>query len=142
MITHNTVHSPVFHDRRMNRLFQVWLSLSYGFPVSEFLPGHNLSHHKFTQKGADLMRTSRVRFRWNLLNAIAFVPAVAFSVTLANLEFASKVGNTKPAWVRQLRVETIVVWSVKLALLALDWRKALLFVFIPHVFAVWGGSPP
>jgi len=138
VITHNSVHSPVFCAQRHNRLFQIWLSLSYGFPVSEFLPGHNLSHHKFTQKGADLMRTSRVRFRWNVLNLLAFVPAVAFSVTLANLEFVRKVGKTKPAWVRQLRVEAIVVWSVKLALLLIDWRKAVLFVFIPHVFAVWG----
>jgi fatty acid desaturase len=138
VITHNTVHSPVFSDRRHNRLFQVWLSLSYGFPVSEFLPGHNLSHHKFTQKGADLMRTTRVRFRWNLLNAIAFVPAVAFSVTFANLEFLRTMGKSKPAWVRQLRTEAMAVWSVKLALLLIDWRKALLFVFIPHLFAVWG----
>jgi len=138
VITHNTVHTPVFYNRTLNRLFQVWLSLSYGFPVSEYLPGHNLSHHKFTQKGGDLMRTTRVRFRWNLLNAIAFVPTVAFSVTLANLEFASKMGKTKPAWLRQLRIETAAVWSVKIGLLLLDWRKALLFVIIPHVFAVWG----
>src|ERR1700722_11498890 len=78
VITHNTVHAPIFYNPRLTRLFQVWLSLSYGFPVSEYLPGHNLSHHKFTQKGADLMRTTKVRFGWNLLNAIAFVPAVAF----------------------------------------------------------------
>lgn len=138
VITHNSVHSPVFRSLSHNRLFQIWLSLSYGFPVSEFLPGHNLSHHRFTQKGADLMRTTRVRFGWNVLNMAAFVPVVAFSVTLANLEFAAKVGKTKPAWVKQLRIETIAVWSVKVALLLIDWRKAVLFVFIPHVFAVWG----
>jgi fatty acid desaturase len=84
------------------------------------------------------MRTTKVRFRWNLLNAVAFVPAVAFSVTLANLEFAAKMGKTKPAWLRQLRIETAVVWAVKIGLIVLDWRKALLFVVIPHVFAVWG----
>jgi fatty acid desaturase len=138
VITHNTIHSPVFHNRTLNRLFQIWLSLSYGFPVSEFLPGHNLSHHKFTQKGADLMRTTRVRFGWNLLNAVAFVPVVAFSVTFANVEFASKMGKAKPTWLRQLRIETSIVWAVKIALLLVDWRKALLFVVIPHVFAVWG----
>jgi len=138
VITHNTVHAPIFYDRSLNRAFQVWLSLSYGFPVSEYLPGHNLSHHKFTQKGADLMRTTKVRFRWNLLNAIAFVPSVAASVTVANYKFAHSLGKTRPAWLRQLRVETLAVWGVKVALLLVDWRKALLFVFIPHVFAVWG----
>jgi fatty acid desaturase len=138
VITHNTIHAPIFYRRGLNKLFQVWLSLSYGFPVSEYLPGHNLSHHKFTQKGADLMRTTRVRFHWNVLNAIAFVPAVAFSVTLANLEFAAKMGKSRPAWLRQLRIETAAVWSVKALLLLIDWRRALLFVIIPHVFAVWG----
>ena len=126
VITHNTIHAPIFYRRGLNKLFQVWLSLSYGFPVSEYLPGHNLSHHKFTQKGADLMRTTRVRFGWNILNAIAFVPAVAFSVTLANFEFAAKMGKSRPAWLRQLRIETAAVWTVKAALLLIDWRKALL----------------
>jgi len=138
VITHNTVHAPIFHRRRYNRLFQVWLSLSYGFPVSEFLPGHNLSHHKFAQKGGDLMRTTRVDFGWNLLNVMAFVPVVAPSITRANYIFAHTVGKTNPEWVRQLRIEVATVWAVKIALLLLDWRKALLFVFIPHVFAVWG----
>ena len=138
VITHNTVHTPVFYDRTLNRIFQVWLSLSYGFPVSEYLPGHNLSHHKFTQKGADLMRTTKVRFGWNLLNAVFFVPMVAFSVTIANYKFAHTFGKARPAWLQQLRIETIAVWGVKIALLLVDWRKAVLFVFIPHVFAVWG----
>jgi fatty acid desaturase len=138
VITHNTVHTPVFYRRAYNRAFQVWLSLSYGFPVSEYLPGHNLSHHKYMQKGADLMRTSKVRFGWNLLNAVAFVPAVAFSVTLANFRFAQTVGKQRRAWRSQLRLEIAAVWGVKVALLLLDWRKALLFVFIPHFFAVWG----
>ena len=41
--THNTVHCPVFKSRGMNRLFQVVLTLTYGHPVSAYVPGHNLS---------------------------------------------------------------------------------------------------
>ena len=37
-------------------------------PVSMFVPGHNLSHHKYLQKPKDRMRTDKLRFRWNLLN--------------------------------------------------------------------------
>jgi fatty acid desaturase len=138
VIAHNTIHSPVFHRPLFNGLFQLWLSLSYGWAVSEFVPGHNLSHHKFTQKGADLMRTSQVRFRSNLLNFLAFGPVVALSVGRANFEFAARMGTTKPAWLRQWRLEVAAVWAVKLALVALDWKKALLFVLVPHFFAVWG----
>src|SRR6478672_1573024 len=46
VITHNTLHSPVFTVRGLNRFFQVILTLTYGHPVSMFVPGHNLSHHK------------------------------------------------------------------------------------------------
>ena len=44
VVAHNTVHCPVFTKRWMNRAFQVWVSLSYGFPISEYIPGHNLSN--------------------------------------------------------------------------------------------------
>jgi len=35
VITHNTIHCPVFAKRRINRIFQVVLSLTYGSAVSE-----------------------------------------------------------------------------------------------------------
>ena len=76
VIAHNTVHTPVFTKRWMNKAFQVWVSLSYGFPISDYIPGHNLSHHRYMQLRQDVMRTSKVNFRWNLLNAPVFMPAV------------------------------------------------------------------
>ena len=46
----------------------VLLTISYGHPSSTYVPGHNLSHHKYTQSEKDFMRTSKVNFKWNLLN--------------------------------------------------------------------------
>ena len=43
---HNSVHCPVFESQTLNRVFQVVLSLTYGHPVSNYVPGHNLSHHQ------------------------------------------------------------------------------------------------
>src|SRR5687768_16622113 len=57
VIAHNTVHSPVFRTRALNKAFQVWVSLSYGFPISDYVPGHNLSHHRYMQRREDVMRT-------------------------------------------------------------------------------------
>ena len=78
--THNTVHSPVFTSRGMNRIFQVVLTMTYGNPVSSFVPGHNLSHHKYTQTPRDRMRTDKMRFRWNLLNQLFFNFAVGGAI--------------------------------------------------------------
>jgi fatty acid desaturase len=138
VITHNTLHSPVFHRRWHNQLFQLALTLSYGWPVSEYLPGHNLSHHRFTQKRRDVMRTTKVDHRWNLLNLLAFFPRVASQLVGANYRYARLSRERRGAWYRQMRLELIVCWSANFALLALDWRRFLLFVFVPHLWAVWG----
>jgi fatty acid desaturase len=138
IIAHNTVHTPVFKNRGLNKLFQVWVSLSYGFPVSEYVPGHNLSHHKFTQEPEDVMRTTKVNFRWNLLNFLFFFFAVGPAVTKGNYEYKKVMKQKLPAWNRQLFNEILLVWGVKIALTALDWRKAIAFVWVPHLFAVWG----
>lgn len=138
IIAHNTVHSPVFKKRWMNRCFQVWLSLSYGFPVSEYVPGHNLSHHKFTQHAEDVMRTTKVNYRWNLLNFVLFFFHVGPGVTAGNYVYKQAMKQKLPQWNRQLLYEIIAVWGVKAVLLVLDWRRALLFYIVPHLFAVWG----
>lgn len=56
--THNAIHTPVFRIRSLNNLYQIALSLQYGFPVSVFIPGHNLSHHKYPQQAKDLSQFS------------------------------------------------------------------------------------
>ena len=61
VITHNTIHVPVFEERGWNRLFQYVISVCYGHPVSAFVPGHNLSHHLHTQSRRDVMRTTKAR---------------------------------------------------------------------------------
>ena len=138
VITHNTIHTPVFRSRPLNKAFQVALTCAYGFPVSEYVPGHNLSHHKHTQKNADLMRTSKVRSSFQLLNAVTFFPRVAFDILFENYRYVGMMKKTMPRWYRQLMIEMVFGWGTKLILFAIDWRKALLLVFVPHLFAVWG----
>src|SRR5579871_4204522 len=69
VIAHNTLHSPLFRQGWANAGFQLALTCAYGFPVSEYVPGHNLSHHRHTQSPADVMRSSKTPFvRLNALN--------------------------------------------------------------------------
>ncbi len=139
VITHNTLHSPVFKQRWANKVFQVALSCSYGFPVSEYVPGHNLSHHKHTQGRADLMRTSKAPFlRLNILNLAYFFPRVGSDIFSQNYRYVGIMKKKMPAWYRQLMIEMIVCWGSKAALFLIDWRKALVFVLVPHLWAVYG----
>lgn len=136
--THNTIHCPIFHQRWLNRLFQVVLTLTYGHPVSAYVPGHNLSHHKYTQSRKDVMRTTKVRFRWNLLNILLFMSRVGKDIFFADMRYFKAMYRRNPPWFRQMIFESIVFVGVTIALVVLDWKKFLLYVLIPHQYAAWG----
>lgn len=147
VIAHNTVHTPLFKARPLNRLFQVVLSPTYGHPVSMFVPGHNLSHHKYLQTPKDRMRTDKMRFRWNLLNQLFFHAVVGTVIFKDNAEYVGLMKTRKPAWYQQFLFELafylaflvgtfgagVAMWGVTGGL----WRW-LAFVFIPHQYAAWG----
>ncbi|MBM4393967.1 MAG: fatty acid desaturase, partial [Deltaproteobacteria bacterium] len=102
VITHNTIHAPIFRHRSLNKLFQVVLTQTYGHPVSTFVPGHNLSHHRFTETARDVMRTTKVRYRWHLLNLLLFFPKVAKGITRGEWAYIKRMRTEKPRWFRQL----------------------------------------
>ncbi|MCB9593800.1 MAG: fatty acid desaturase [Sandaracinaceae bacterium] len=144
--THNTVHCPVFKNRVLNSIFQVLLTNGYGHPVSMYVPGHNLSHHKYTQRPKDRMRTDKMRFRWNLLNQLLFSFVVGPPIFKDNARFAKAMRRANPKWYRQFLIETIAYVSFLGALAILDpvklWGfiplKFIVFVMIPHQYAAWG----
>ena len=136
--THNTVHSPVFTTRAANRVFQTILTTTYGHPVSAYVPGHNLSHHKHTQTRRDVMRTSKARFRWNLLNGLFFMVMVGPSIMRGESQYFKSIKTRLPGWYRQMRIEQAFLFGCYIVLAIIDWQKFLVFVFIPHKYAAWG----
>jgi fatty acid desaturase len=138
VITHNTIHSAVFHNRWMNKAFQVVLSLTYGTPVSSYVSGHNLSHHRYTQEDRDLMRTTKVNYRWNWLNLFMFVPIVALAIPKGDARFARKMKTEKPRWYRQFLVESVATHGLTILLFIIDWQAALIYWLLPHLWAAWG----
>jgi fatty acid desaturase len=138
VITHNTIHVPMFHSRRLNLLFQHVLTLAYGHPVSSFVPGHNLSHHVHTQTRRDVMRTTKMRFRWNLLNLVLAPPVLARDIMAADGQYALAMRSERPRWFRQWVAEWVVFLSVQGVLLALNPLAYLIWVFLPHNCAAGG----
>lgn len=136
--THNTVHSPIWKNRTMNRLFQLVLTLTYGHPVSAFVPGHNLSHHKHTQSRRDVMRTTKTRHRWHFLNGLLFIAHVGGDITKADFRYGKAMRRRNPAWFRQLCIEWGVFLGISVALAILDWRKFIFYWLLPHQYAAWG----
>lgn len=136
--THNTVHCPIFRSRTLNRLMQIALSLCYGHPVASYVPGHNLSHHRYLQTRRDIIRTNKMRWRWNLLNQLFFFHSVAGAITRDEVAFARAMWRRKSPWIRQFLLETVIWLGVMGLALGLDWEKTLQYVIIPHQYAAWG----
>ena len=136
--THNAVHCPIFKSRGLNKVWQVILSLTYGHPVSSYVPGHNLSHHKHTQSRRDVMRTTKLRFRYNLLNVLFFFLRCVPSIMRADAAYSKSMRKKHPKWFRQLAFEGATLAVVTVALFVLDWQKALALWLVPHLYAQWG----
>src|SRR5262245_26059570 len=136
--THNTVHCPVFTERWMNRAFQVALTLTYGHPVSAYVPGHNLSHHKYTQSRRDVMRTAKTRRCCHLPNGLFFLSRVGKDIFFADMRYFRAMYRRNPPWFRQMILEATIFVGSMAALVVLDWQKFLLYVLVPHQYAAWG----
>ena len=138
IIIHNTVHVPIFRSKDANKVFQVILSLSYGHAVSAYVPGHNFSHHQNTQSASDDIRTDKLRFRWNFLNQLLFFFVVSGDIIKGEIRFAKRTWKEKPSWFNQYMLELVIVMGLKIALLIINWKLAVLYIIIPHQYAVWG----
>ena len=137
-IVHNTIHAPIFKSRTLNKIFQVVLSFTYGHSTSAYVPGHNFSHHKYVQSSKDAIRTSKARFKLNILNQLFFFFIMSGDILKGELRFAAKMRKERPAWFRQYLLEMILVFGAKITLLVINWKCAVLFVLIPHQYAAWG----
>ena len=138
VIIHNTIHCPIFRKKSWNKAFQVVLSFTYGHSVSAYVPGHNFSHHRHTQTKKDNIRTSKMRFRWNLLNQLLFFFRMSNDIALNEFRFAAKIRKDKPKWFNQYLLELILVIGTKIGLTIFNWQLALFLIWIPHLYAVWG----
>ncbi len=137
-IVHNTIHVPIFRKMSWNRALQFYLSAIHGNPVSGFVPGHNLSHHKHIQTPKDATRTTRARFKWNFLNQFFFLFLVLPDIMRSEKNFVKRMKDVRPVWSSQYKMESVLLFILKVGLLVLDWQRALLLVIIPNIYALWG----
>ena len=135
-ITHNCMHNPCFSDAAHEECWKLLLSVAYGHPVSTFVPGHNLGHHKFTQSQRDPMRTSKLRYQWHWLNLLLFQPTVATDVMMLDMKYLWKT-RLKKGQLRSVGAQWLAVIGANLALYFVNAWRFLCFFFIPHFFAQW-----
>jgi fatty acid desaturase len=136
-ITHNAIHVPLFRDATLNSIFQIVLTLTYGWPVSALVPGHNLSHHKFTNGPKDLMRPQKMRYSWNLLNYLVFPIATVRAISKYDVAYMrDQAKKNRPIYKQYIR-ECLVFYPLQVLLAWLNWRKYVAVILIPQLYAKW-----
>ena len=138
-ITHNTIHTSMFRSSVKNRIIQCLLSLTYGHPVSTYVPGHNLSHHKYTQSKRDIMNTYLVKSKYQILNFMFFQQQVVLNAIKSDIRYVilqKEIGRYY--YVTQVAKEFLVLIAVQIVLLYINPWKFVLFFYIPHLFGQWG----
>jgi beta-carotene hydroxylase len=138
VIIHNTIHAPIFKSKRVNKLFQFVLSFTYGHSVSAYVPGHNFSHHKYTQHPEDAIRTTKMRWRINFFNQLFFFHTMSGDIVKGEFAFGKRMLKERPEWFWQYALELGLVIASNIILLVINWKCALLFWVIPHQYAAWG----
>jgi fatty acid desaturase len=128
---HNAMHAPVFRRRAANRRWQLVLSLAVGYPVSAFVPVHNLSHHLHLQTARDVLRTTEVRHRSNLLNLLHHVVGATIHIHALNVAYLRAMARRRPRWFAQVLREVAAVLVVAALLVALGPLDFVRFALVP-----------
>jgi fatty acid desaturase len=131
---HNAMHSPIFRSKRLNRAWQCVLSMCIGYPVSVYVPVHNLSHHLGLQTPRDVLRTTEVRHRNNLLNLVHHMAMGTVHLHLLHIAYLATLRNSRPKWFVQVCYESLAVAVYLTAIAIVIGPLAMLaLVFAPAV---------
>ena len=115
--------------------FQVVLSLAYGHPVTSYVPGHNLSHHKYTQQRKDVMRTTKLQYSWHLINGFMFFVKIGIDMIANDANYFKVQRKLGRPIIKQLEIEQYILWSITALLIIWDWKRWIVVAFLPHLYA-------
>lgn len=130
---HNAMHAPLFWNKRANRAWQCALSICIGYPVSIYVPVHNLSHHLGLQTPRDVLRTTEVRHRSNLLNLVDHMVAGTVHLHLLHFAYLARLRQSRPRWVSQVLLEGACVAVFFVAIALAVGPLGILFVWLPNI---------
>ena len=133
VMTHNHCHLNIWNWAPLNKLTDWWLTVFYGVPVFTWIPTHNRNHHRFNNKEGDSSVTYRHTEENNLLSLLSY-PTISgfYQMKMSVYPYMSelKEKDRKLYYENWFQVFVLVAWI--LFFFILNWKKAILFVFIPQ----------
>lgn len=137
VIAHNHNHLTIWKSKPLNALTDYWLTLFYGFPAFGWIPTHNQNHHKFNNREGDYTVTYRYTEKTNLLTLLTYPTVSAFHQQKPIRDYLRKQYriNKKRFWFCISQYVLLIAFVGGAFLL--DWKKALLYVFIPQQVSIY-----
>jgi fatty acid desaturase len=145
VLTHNHNHNQVFVHGTLNRLYSVWLSVFYGFPIFSWIPTHNQNHHRYLNGPGDATSTARSG------RADSFLQSLLYPLFSGKWQWRALVGYVRrlraehPTRFRWALAQIVVVPAVQVfglsAFVAHHGLRGVLLGFVallgPALFAPW-----
>lgn len=133
IISHNHNHVPIWRSRVLNILTDYWLTLFYGFPAFGWIPTHNKNHHFLNNKQGDYTLTYRVSEKNNILTLVSYPSISSYfqQRPIANYLRALWRSDRRKFYLAASQYLVLGLYYA-VAIFILDWKKAMLFIVIPH----------
>ena len=137
IIAHNHNHCPTFKNRTLNDVLNHVATVFYGFAAFNWIPTHNLNHHKFQNAPGDATITWKISKKHNLLTALVY-PFVSAAGQAPLIDRYVKESRTKrPAQYRSIMIQLVICWGLPIALTFVDWRATVMTMWIPRFFSLF-----
>lgn len=134
VIHHNHTHLRMWHGRWANRATDLYITLLQGHPTFVFWPAHVANHHRHRHGERDVARTYRFGGDTNHLWGYLLHPLQAVFVLYPHiLGWLAALRRRGPGAFRYCMAQYAVWLGSWALLLAIDWRRALLFVIVPQL---------
>ena len=137
VIHHNHIHLGIWHNKRLNNLTSLTISILTAIPSAMMYGSHLKNHHVHQHGPKDVTRTYRFGGDHNHLLGYLLHPIQAFCVLIPKFfrDFVDQYPR-RTRFSRDLLFQVCLIGIVWIGLLILDWQKFLLLVLIPQAFSL------
>jgi fatty acid desaturase len=127
----------MWRSKFLNSLTDYWLTLFYGFPAFGWIPTHNKNHHKLNNKAGDYTITYRYSEKNNLVTLLSYPTISSYfqQTPIYGYLRELRASNRTDFFLYLSQYVVLAVYVV--IMLLLDWQKALLYIIVPHQFALY-----
>ncbi|MBC7793290.1 MAG: fatty acid desaturase, partial [Clostridia bacterium] len=137
VMAHNYNHAKMWRNDTLNALTDYWITCFYGYPTFAWIPTHNTNHHKHNNRVPDYTITYRFTEANNLLTAVTYPTISGYYQQEPNRRFLRETyRKNKKRFCYYISQFAVLLTFIGVGL-AIDWKKALLYIVVPQQVALF-----